>query len=87
MQFEGSIKALLERGLERSYEIGPNKVRRGEGALQGARCSVGAGGAATVVAVLEPGLSGLPEVRAWLCTVLHTCIASRAGECVQIQNI
>lgn len=32
VQFEGSIKALLERGLERSVEIGPNKARgRGGG--------------------------------------------------------
>lgn len=29
VQFEGSVKTLLERGLERSYEIGPNKVIAG----------------------------------------------------------
>lgn len=37
VQFEGSIKTLLERGLERSYEIGPNKVgRRDQGLAQAA---------------------------------------------------
>lgn len=40
VQFEGSIKALLERGLERSYEIGPNKVRRADGCLRAAPACV-----------------------------------------------
>ena len=29
VQWETTLKTLLERGLERSYEIGPNKVLRG----------------------------------------------------------
>lgn len=28
VQWETTLKTLLERGLERSYEIGPNKVGR-----------------------------------------------------------
>lgn len=29
LQWETTLKALLERGLEKSYEIGPNKVIAG----------------------------------------------------------
>ena len=29
VQWEGTLKTLLERGLEASYEIGPNKVIAG----------------------------------------------------------
>ena len=66
VQFEGSIKALLERGLERSYEIGPNKA--------------GSSGVAVVAVVVVMRCSWRPEWRpGWPACIVR---GTRASDCV-----
>jgi [acyl-carrier-protein] S-malonyltransferase len=52
VQWETTLKTLLDKGLQRSYEIGPNKARRGWVAAAVGLCPAWFGSQAAVIPLL-----------------------------------